>query len=299
MSILPGTLRASLQGVLEKIGDTSPLKGWQAISGGCINNATRVETEQGTYCLKWNADPLPGLFNYESDGLRILASTNTVRVPRVHGYGENDGSTPAFILLEWLEGCETRDQATLGEQLAALHRSQDILPNPPRYGFAYDNYLGSTLQLNPFETDWPTFFIEHRIKPLMMLCQQRGRISPERRHRLDKLLAHLPDLLNGVNRCPSLIHGDLWAGNVIACGDNLALIDPAVSFSDREAELAYTQLFGGFTARFYQAYQAVWPLEPGYADRRYLYNLYHLLNHVYIFGEQFGHQVDSILVRFT
>ncbi len=121
-----------------------------------------------------------------------------------------------------------------------------------------------------------------------------------RRHALERVLEQIDDLLAGVPRRPALIHGDLWSGNVVAAAPDgtPAIIDPAVYYADREAEVAFTELFGGFGSRFYAAYHAAWPLEPGYRDRRDLYNLYHILNHLNLFGAGYGVQVDAIAQRY-
>lgn len=299
MSGLPDSLRQPILDLLSYLGDRSGILTAQPVGGGCINHATRLETRQGRYLLKWNAAPLPGMFAAEAHGLAILASTRTVRVPMVYAYAEAQEGFPSYILLEWLEGSRSADQRTLGEQLAELHR-QGISPKtPPAYGLEQDNYIGSTPQVNTWEADWAAFFANCRLRPQMDLARKNGRLPSDRRKRLEALIDALPALLGGVERQPALIHGDLWGGNVIASPDGLALIDPAVSYSDREAEIAYTELFGGFFERFYVAYQATWPLDPGYRQRRDLYNLYHLLNHLNLFGESYGSQVDAILHRYT
>lgn len=304
MSSLPGSLQHALRSALNRAGDSTIIRSVNPVGGGCINNAQRLETERGFYFLKWNSDPLPGLFSSEVSGLQAIAATDTVRVPAVIAYGEPEDGCPAFLLLEWLEGSPAsrtgqEDMARLGEAVAALHR-QGISPHhPPAYGLDQDNYLGSTRQLNGWETNWVDFFAARRLQPQIDLAARSSRLSPSRRARLERLLQRLPDLLAGVERQPSLIHGDLWGGNVIPGTGGLALIDPSISYSDREAEIAYTELFGGFSPRFYAAYQAAWPLESGYPDRRDLYNLYHLLNHLNLFGEQYGSAVDSTLARYT
>jgi fructosamine-3-kinase len=133
----------------------------------------------------------------------------------------------------------------------------------------------------------------------MALAQRLGRLPAQRARRIERLIARLPGLLGGVEHRPALIHGDLWGGNIIPGPTGLALIDPAISYSDREAELAYTELFGGFSASFYAGYQSAWPLDPGYLERRDLYNLYHLINHLNHFGESYGQHVDTVLRVYT
>jgi protein-ribulosamine 3-kinase len=299
MNSLPQTLQLTLRDTLARLGDATPVESCREVSGGCINHASRLQTGRGIYFLKWNPDPLPGLFTTEAAGLGLLAATHTVAVPAVLAYGEQSGKTPAFLLLEWLEGQGAGSQARLGEQLAALHHASVQSQLSPQYGLGHDNYLGSTPQNNCMDDRWPIFFAHQRLAPQMVLCDQLGRLTPERKRRLERLIDRIPSLLDGVEYFPSLIHGDLWEGNVIDSTRGLAVIDPAVSYSDREAEIAYTELFGGFSALFYSAYQSVWRLQPGYSDRRDLYNLYHLLNHLNLFGESYAYQVDLVLRRFT
>jgi protein-ribulosamine 3-kinase len=299
MSSLPESLHSTLQEVLAQMGDRSAIQSSQPLSGGCINHASRVETARKVYFLKWNPDPLPGLFKKEAAGLSLLAATQTVKVPQVLTFSERTNTTPAYILLEWLEGGGKEDPARLGEQLAALHKSASISLSSQQYGLDHDNYIGSNPQYNHPWPDWPTFFVQQRLLPQMTLSQKLGNLTSDRSKRLEKLFQHIPDLLQGIDHLPSLIHGDLWGGNVINSSHGPALIDPAVSFSDREAEIALTELFGGFAPRFYNAYQSTWPLQAGYLQRRDLYNLYHLLNHLNLFGESYGYQVDLILRRFT
>jgi fructosamine-3-kinase len=297
MNHLPEPLCGPVSDMLRGLGDSSAIHSARPVSGGCINNAMRLETDRDRYLLKWNADPLPDLFLCEARGLEAIAATHTVRVPVVLGLSEGNDDHPAFILLEFLEGLGPGDVARLGEQVAEMHRRGVSPQNPPAYGLGYDNYVGSPRQINGWEQDWPTFFANSRLRPQMQFAQETGHLTPIRRRKLERLIERLPDLLSGVERRPALIHGDLWSGNIIPGPDGLALIDPSISYSDREAEIAYTQMFEPFSARFYEAYQATWPLNPGYPERRDLYNLYPLLNHLNLFGESYGYRVDEILNR--
>jgi fructosamine-3-kinase len=251
-----------------------------------------VETERRAYALKWSGRPLPRMFACEADGLRRMAATRTVRVPEVFAVAEDQPGQMAFILMEYLDGSGQQDQGALGEALAEMHRQGTA----PQYGLDEDNYIGAGPQVNGWESDWVTFFAEKRLRPQHYMAMRSGKLHQRRKERLEKLIEHLPELLGGVQRRPALLHGDLWAGNVIpGPGGVPALIDPAVYYGDREAEIAFTHLFGGFSTRFYAAYQAAWPLEPGFERRREIYNLYHLLNHLNIFGEGYGSAVDEVL----
>ncbi len=288
---LPLALREHLTTMLGR-----PVTRVESFGGSFGARLLRLTIGGQQFALKWAAGGLPAaMVAAEARGLQALAATNTVRVPQVVLASAADERLPAFVVSEWIEGDgRPYDAARLGEQLAALHRC-----TAPAYGLAEDNFIGGTPQRNGWEADWITFFRERRLTPQIELAAQNGRLPARRRQALERVLSRLEQWLGGVARRPALIHGDLWSGNVVAgAGGAPALIDPAISYSDREAELAFTELFGGFPARFYAAYQAAWPLDPGYAERRDLYNLYHLLNHLNLFGEGYGAQVDAIARRY-
>lgn len=267
------------------------------VGGGDISLSARVRLADGRMALvKWNAGKLPGLFTAEQRGLALLRETNTLRVPRVLAYGEAAAGRPGYIVLEWLgRGPATSGAAeALGRGLAAMHRV-----TAPEYGLDHDNFIGANPQPNNRAGDWITFFREQRLGYQMELARRNGYLPASRANRLEKLLARLDEWLPA--RPPaSLLHGDLWGGNWLVTGSGEpALIDPAVYYGHREAELAFTELFGGFPAAFYRAYNQAWPLDSGYRERKDLYNLYHLLNHLNLFGEGYGGQVDSILRRYV
>lgn len=297
---LPQSLIEPIQQALLQQGVKAPIVGVSALSGGCINNARHIITSQGEFFLKWNATASPELFSAEAHGLKLLRSSGAVRVPNVLAVASSSNNAyPPFLLLEWLgpkpahgHSC---DHALLGEQLADLHKTSQ-----QAYGLDRDNFIGPTPQANHWEPDWVAFFRDHRLQPQIKLAASLGNLTAQRRRSLETLLQRLDSLLAGVLRKPSLLHGDLWSGNVISGPQSEpVLIDPAVYFGDREAEIAYTELFGGFSSRFYQAYESVWSLEPGYSERRDLYNIYHLLNHLNLFGEGYGLQIDLILRRYV
>lgn len=286
---------------LAAAGLPDPVVQVQSLGGGCINNACRVETAGAAFLLKWNAHAPPGLFRAEAAGLELLQQAAAVRVPQVLAVAD-PAEQPAFLLMEWIATTgRTADrtlQERLGTQLAALHQAPVV--HPGMYGLDHDNYIGSTPQLNGWESDWVRFFAEHRLRPQAELAARNGLLPAARRRRLDQMIERLPTWLAAVERRPALLHGDLWSGNLLAAADATpVLIDPAVYYGDREAEIAYTELFGGFAPAFYAAYHAAWPLEPGYADRRDIYNLYHLINHLNLFGASYGAAVDAILQRYS
>ncbi len=295
---LPEALHTAVTAVLRAAGDDSSIEQTRPLAGGCINHALRLDTRHSSYLLKWNTNPLPDMFPVEASGLQLISDTRTVRVPSVLAAANTTPTHPAFILLEWLEGTERVTsptmQETLGRHLAAMHRA-----STPAYGLDHDNYLGTMPQYNGWDENWLTFFRERRLRPQINLAQRHGHMPSNRQRGLERVIDRLEDWLGGVERQPSLLHGDLWGGNVIAGPDHTpALIDPAVYYGDREAELAYTELFGGFSSHFYAAYQETWPLAPGYAERRDMYNLYHLLNHLNHFGESYGSGVDAVIKQY-
>lgn len=264
----------------------------QAVSGGDINAAWRVETASGQHCfIKWNPRPLPRLFEVEARGLQLLAHTQALRVPRVLVVIDQ----PPALVLEWIESGANRSTAAeaLGRGLAQQHRSSGAA-----FGLDHDNYIGATPQINTPADSWLEFFRDRRLGEQAKLAQARGHLPPDRARRLERVLANLDRWINPTIT-PSLLHGDLWGGNyLIDTSGQPVLIDPAVYYGDREAEIAFTELFGGFGARFYAAYNEAWPLDHNYAERRDLYNLYHLLNHLNLFGEGYGSAVDAIVWRY-
>ncbi len=265
----------------------------QAVSGGDINAAWRVETTTGQRCfIKWNPRPLPRLFEVEACGLHLLAHAQALRVPRVIAVIEQ----PPALVLDWIEPGANKSAATeaLGRGLAQQHRSIGAT-----YGLDHDNYIGATPQINTPADAWIEFYRDRRLGEQARLAQARGYLPPDRARRLDRVRANLDRWIDSSKVVPSLLHGDLWGGNhLIDATGQPVLIDPAVYYGDREAEIAFTELFGGFGARFYAAYNEVWPLDRGYADRRDVYNLYHLLNHLNLFGEGYGGAIDVILRRY-
>jgi protein-ribulosamine 3-kinase len=200
-------------------------------------------------------------------------------VPRPLRHGV-EGST-AFLLLEFLELGRSGDFAALGRSLAALHARPAA-----RFGWPRDNYIGATPQANAWHDDWAEFFRLERIEPQLALARSNGfELEPP----------NVEALLAGHDPRPALLHGDLWSGNVGFVDARPVFFDPAVYFGDPEADLAMTELFGGFPRTFYAAYEEAWPRRSGYETRKHLYNLYHLLNHLNLFGDGYGGRVRATL----
>lgn len=262
----------------------------QTVGGGCINQGQRIGTASGqSFFLKTNPQSPVGMFACEANGLEALRIPGGPRVPQPFLAGDN------YLLLEDLAPAAPRPDywSRLGRELAHLHCCTQ-----PRFGFNQDNYIGSTPQPNPWTTDGYEFFANQRLLYQARLAYSRGRLPARTVHAVENLARRLPDLVP--SQPASLIHGDLWSGNVISDeAGNPAIIDPAVHFGWAEAELAMTDLFGSFPGGFYRAYTEIRPLEPGFRQRYPLYNLYHLLNHVNLFGSAYVDQVQSIINRFA
>lgn len=239
--------------------------------------------------VKWRDPALPGFFAMEADGLRRLGAANALRVPQVFAVGD----APAFLALEYLPQQPLHDEHAFtwrfAEGLAALHHHTG---HYERFGWQSDNFLGSQPQPNGWRDTWPDFYRACRLVPQWDKARARGLIPPHR----ERLLAHVTDTLDTLLDFPArpvLIHGDLWSGNFLStANDTPALIDPAVHYADREVELAFVELFGGFPRGFVRAYDSVYPLHDGYTKRRPLHQLYPLLVHLNHFGETYGPSVD-------
>ncbi len=248
------------------------------IGGGDISAAWRLSGEERDIFLKTGGVDSAGMFSAEAEGLQEIAKSRAIRVPEVLAVGQA-GDT-AFLALEWLSfdrpGADTERQ--LGERLAGMHRVTSS-----RFGWHRNNTIGLTPQHNPWTEDWATFFQRHRLGYQLELAAQNG-FGGELQRKGKRLLDRLPALFDGYEPVPSLLHGDLWGGNWASSNREPVLFDPAVYYGDRETDLAMTKLFGGFGRGFYAAYENAWPLQPGSQERQHLYQLYHVLNHLNLFG---------------
>ncbi len=261
----------------------------ESLSGGCISAAYALHFDNRcSVFAKHNATVATDFFAAEAAGLQALTQCGSLRVPKVLHY------SCEIIILELIAIAPPNADfwRTLGTGIAALHAK------PVRcFGFETDNYCGSTPQLNPATDCGYAFFAEHRLRYQARLAYDSGKLQTSDLQALEALLPRLPELIP--SQPASLIHGDLWSGNVMSDenGDPV-LIDPAAYWGWAEADIALTLLFGGFAAAFYEAYSDTRSLEPGWRERVPLYNLYHLLNHLNLFGAAYYHDVKEIIYRF-
>lgn len=261
----------------------------RAIGGGCINRAYRLGSGPHAYFVKLNRPDRLAMFEAEAAGLEAMADTGTIRVPHPLCTGTAGGES--YIVMEYIafggSGVDRAGEA--GVRLAAMHRASWA-----NFGWDRDNTIGSTPQPNHPEPDWVTFWGRHRLGFQLDLAARNG-YGRRLRDQGERLLAALPALIDH-DPVPSLLHGDLWGGNLDFGQDGHPVIfDPAVYYGDREADIAMTELFGGFGRDFYAAYNAAWALDPGYRTRRDLYNLYHILNHLNLFGSGYLGQAEGML----
>lgn len=274
----------------------------QFLSGGDINTAAQVFSSEGVFFVKWhhtnqpsiNPDglELPDSFETEALGLDLLRQTEVLTIPHVIGYGQHSGKS--YLILDYIDTGKPDHTywETLGQSLAELHSHTQ-----PKFGLHFDNYIGSLPQTNTLTANGYDFFFDHRLLPQAGMALYKGLLEKESYEAMFRLRERLPDLLP--NERPALLHGDLWSGNVLATEHGTpALIDPAVYYGFREAELAFTKLFGGFDQRFYDAYDEAFPLNDGFDERVAIYNLYPLLVHVNLFGSGYVSGVERVLKQF-
>ncbi|MBI1398151.1 MAG: fructosamine kinase family protein [Betaproteobacteria bacterium] len=264
----------------------------EEVSGGCIHRAFRIRGAERDLFVKWSDRSSRGMFEAEARGLEALRAAGSLRVPAVVAVAE--GETCAWLALEWLDlrplgesGCRE-----LGERLAVMHAS-----TASAFGWIQDNWLGTTVQENARAADWADFWRERRLLPQLRLAGAKGAAG----RLLDagfRVADALPAILAGHEPAASLLHGDLWSGNAAGTADGSpAVFDPACYHGDRETDIAMTELFGGFGRGFHEAYRSAWPMDHGYAMRRDLYNLYHVLNHFNLFGGGYGSRAEAMANR--
>ncbi|UCG97623.1 MAG: fructosamine kinase family protein [Burkholderiales bacterium] len=263
------------------------VRAMHAVGGGDIAAAYRVEAGVQRAFLKVGAGAHP--FDAEAAALAEIGATRTLRAPRVlaHGVAADAG----FLLLEWIDLAGDGDWAAAGRQLAALHACVQ-----PAYGWPRDNTIGATPQFNSPGADWAEFYRERRLRPQFALARSRRLLSLAA---LEQRACRAADaLLAGHAPPPSLLHGDLWRGNLAFDRDGVPVVfDPATYHGDAETDLAMTRLFGGFAERFYRAYDESRAPAAGAARRLPLYQLYHVLNHANLFGGGYVAQAIALIGR--
>ncbi len=266
-----------------------------SIGGGCINHASKIETNVGTFFLKWNADCAADIFIREAESLIELkkAADKNLIIPEVFVSKKVD-FTPGFLVQEYLPPGYSNIQGDekLGRGLAFIHQYKK-----GEFGFYNNNYCGATLQNNSWTNNWIEFFRDNRLRFLLNLIQKERPLPASEMKVYDKLLNRIPKLIPE-NSDSVLIHGDLWSGNFMISEQAPVLIDPAAYYANREMEFAIITMFGGFSQRFYDAYNEVNPLPHNWKQRNKLYQLYHILNHYYLFGGGYQSQTLSVAKSF-
>ncbi len=286
--MLAGEIRSSIEAAISAAtGASFRIEFIAPASGGCIHRSFRIEGHDARFFVKTNDAEFADAFAAEADGLEALAAAGaTAPRPVTHG----SAGKYSWLAMQFLPLVNSGDHAALGRAVAALHSVRG-----GHYGWRRDNYIGATPQRNRSSESWGGFWREARLLPQLELARKNGLGT----HLLDKgerLAAALPQLLSGHEPVASLLHGDLWNGNAgFLEGGAPALFDPAVFYGDREADIAMTELFGGFPQAFYDAYREVAPLAAGYARRKTLYNLYHVLNHANLFGGGYVARAEQMM----
>ena len=267
-----------LQKAAEILG--APIVKTEPLGGGCIAQTEKWHTADGQVVVAKTGGGQAMSFLMEANGLKELQKAEALRVPEVL-YADEE-----LLLLELIEEGPRRSDFFdyFGRALARMHRFTS-----KNFGFYEDNFIGATPQVNrpagSEAEDWTEFYRNKRLRYQYELARKKGYVDRQFEVLFEQLDEGLSDLLRGSEEAPSLLHGDLWAGNYMRDTEGLpVLIDPAVYYGHREAELAMTKLFGGFDASFYQAYKEEWPLKPGYERREAVYTLYHVMNHLNLFG---------------
>ncbi|MEJ2506770.1 MAG: fructosamine kinase family protein [Ignavibacteriaceae bacterium] len=285
--MLNNKIKSKIENILD-----SRITGRNSLSGGCISSSYKVNTKDGnSYFLKYNYSSGSDMFLTEAHGLQELDKPGVITIPKVISFDKE------FILLDLIEnsGRSKNFSEDFGRKFAVLHKF-----NNEKYGFYEDNYIGSNPQLNIPDNDeeknWTKFYFQKRILYQFHLAEKSGNSTSDLRSSISKLENKIDLIVTDNGEKPSLLHGDLWGGNYMVDKNGFAcLIDPAVYYGNREADLAMTKLFGGFDSEFYRAYNEEFPLPDGYDYRENIYKLYHVLNHLNLFGRVYYSQAISLI----
>jgi protein-ribulosamine 3-kinase len=276
------------KGLFRTTGKLTDLKWVRDLHGGDINHAALIRSGATQWFLKYHQNAPKGMFAAEAQALAEISAQSCIKAPAPVAHG-NDGNT-GWLVLEYLDIKPVGPEDLLGQQLAQLH---GVIHK--QHGWSNNNYIGTSIQHNSYHDDWSTFWRDQRLKPQLAMTEASGHSS--RLLQLgEQLLDSIDQLLDGHRPAASLLHGDLWAGNKAFTRDGQAVIfDPATYYGDRETDIAMTELFGGFGPSFYSAYQEHSPLPDGYELRRDLYNLYHMLNHLNLFGGAYAARCENMI----
>ena len=284
-----------VQHIEQTTGQVFSVKQQQSMGGGSINDAFLLTgDDEKQYFVKTNLSGQQAMFEAEAKGLQEMASSNTIKVPEPVCFGEN--KSQSYIVLEYLDMGGRANQNVLGEQLAAMHHV-----TAEQFGWEINNTIGATFQANTWNKNWIDFWSQQRLGFQLQLAAQNG-YGGALQSLGEKLLIEMPKLFTGREIKPSMLHGDLWGGNVAGLKDGTPVIfDPAFYYGDREADLAMTYVFGGFSADFYASYQNAFPLDDGFAVRKTFYNIYHIINHLNLFGGGYHgqsiHMLEQVLAE--
>ena len=282
--------------ISEYLGHSFTIRSKSSVGGGCINSAFRISSGEQEYFIKLNSEDKLEMFIAEAEGLKELSSARAIYVPEPVCYGTVDGQ--AYIVMEALTMDGTRSVSSaksmqqFGEQLASMHQN-----SKDQFGWHRDNTIGSTPQPNNWHRNWIDFWREQRLGYQLKLAGQNG-AGRGLLNKGEKLQVNLEAFFNNYQPEASLLHGDLWSGNYsIMSNGKPVIFDPAVYYGDREADIAMTELFGGFGQEFYSAYNNAWQLDEGYKVRKTCYNLYHIINHFNLFGGGYASQAEGMMDR--
>lgn len=277
---------------LENGRDYSEIRIVKKIKGGSINEAFYVQTDDAEFFMKYHANSPQYFFKSEATGLRIIKETDTISVPNFLSYSDQPGN--AFLLLEWIEGKKSDDtEVILGQKLAELHKCFGSM-----HGFQTDSYIGLLEQPNELNANWLEYFRTKRLTSQLHIGIEKGTVTGKRRDQIETMIGKLEEWIPSFVE-PSHLHGDLYSGNwIVGPGGEPYVVDPSFLYGDRHFEIAFSELFGGFPKKFYQAYQEAFPLSSHYEDIKPIYQLYYLLAHLNLFGEIYGEAIDEILNKY-
>jgi protein-ribulosamine 3-kinase len=276
----------------ESLGHEAELKDFQFLYCGNFNLAAKVTTKSGKYFIKWNQGEHEGMFESEAKSMELIRETNTIHVPKVYGYGKK--SDGAYLMLDYVAESKKKNDywQNFARKLADLHNHTNV-----RYGLHFNNYIGALRQINDFADNGIQFFLEKRLITQLERAFKAKIIEYRLYIDLNNLFSKIP--IYFPKEAPALLHGDLWSGNLMVDENGQAsIVDPSAYYGLREAEIAFTTLFGGFPSEFYEAYHEVKPLESGFKDRIDLYNLYPLLVHANLFGGGYLESIKRIVSKY-